>query len=55
MRVLMQKPLCFEIEKDVLRKHDRLDAHFLHPRYLELEKRVNVKYFSQCFGKDISQ
>ncbi len=40
MRVLIQKPLCFEIENDVLEKHDRLDAHFLHPRYLELEKRL---------------
>lgn len=40
MHILIEKPLCFEINKDILRKHDRLDVHFLHPHYLGLEQRL---------------
>jgi len=40
MQVFTEKPLCFEIDKSILRKHDRLDVHFLHPHYLGLEQRL---------------
>lgn len=40
MEVLAENPLCFEIEKEFLNKHDRLDSHYLHPVYLELEEQL---------------
>ena len=55
MEILTEKPLCFEIEKGILNKHDRLDAHYLHPVYLELEEKLAKSPFELKTLADISE
>ena len=37
MRVLSKKPLCFKIEREKMFEYARMDVHFFHPRFIEVD------------------
>jgi len=45
MKILSEKPLCFELEKQEMFEYERMDVSFFHPRYVEVDTLLKKSKF----------